>query len=177
MAARSGADRVERLQLHDGVYNHFLCYRVGVNAHVDALQRLLRNGLEVSRLRMNIGKARRKPHRTVKGKYLVTLLELPVRREQNEDAVSDDLTVQVVVLLRALQNRKAVVDRVRETRCVIDLHEIRDEARGDNDAENNLGQLVGNRVGAAVAQRLLAPAEHRRGAHGGVSLREETVHS
>ena len=69
-------------------------------------------------------------------------------------------------MLRGGQDGEAVIDGVSHARGVVHLHEVGDEARGDDDAQHHLGKLLGDGVGAAVGQCLLAPAHDGGGAHG-----------
>ena len=68
-------------------------------------------------------------------------------------------------MLGAGQDGKAIVHSVCHTGGIIDLHKVGHEAGGNDDAQNDFGQLIGNGVGLAVCQSLLAPAQNGGGAH------------
>ena len=70
------------------------------------------------------------------------------------------------MLLGAGQDGEAVVDGVGQAGGVVHLDEVGHQPRGDDDAQNNLRQLVGDLVSLAVRHGLLAPAEDGLGAHG-----------
>ena len=97
---------------------------------------------------------------------LFALFVLLVRRQQDQDAVGHHFAVEMAVMLRGGQNGEAVVHRVGHAGGVVHLHEVGHEAGGDDDAQNDFGQLVGDGVGLAVLHCLAAPADDGLGAHG-----------
>ena len=115
---------------------------------------------------MDVRQAGRQADGTAEFEELVAFLILLVGSEQHQDAVGHHLAVEVSVMLGGGQHGEAVVNRVGHAGGVVHLHEVGHEAGGDNDAQDDLGQLVGDGVGLAVGQRLLAPAHDGHGAHG-----------
>ena len=86
-------------------------------------------------------------------------LVLLVRRQHHQDAVGHHLAVEVMVLLRGGQDGEAVIHSVSHAGGVVHLNEVGDKAGGDDDGLDDLRQLRGNAVPAAILHGLPAPAD------------------
>ena len=154
------------LQLHHTVNEHLPVHGIRPHPDINARQCLIRHGLQIPGPGVDIRQTGRQADGLAERHQLVPLCILLIHRQHNQYAIGNHLAVEVMVLLRGGQHRKAVVHGVGHAGGVIHLNKIGDKAGGNDDGLNDLRQFRRDAVGLAVRHGLLAPADDRLGAHG-----------